>query len=209
MVMDGEKNVGAVGSENPRVVSLRLIPTNKRLVQERKLRGWTQAYLANLANISSCKLGHIETLRVIPSQNEMEGLASILGVPEEELFPDELLYAIRRGIFSHRTVDLTKQEVASIGTVYQKFLTMPPEFENDAMLSQLKDDVLSVLKTLTPREQRVLTLRFGLDGGGSRTDREVGEEFNISKGRVQQVEAKALRKLRHPSRSRVLIDYVR
>ena len=72
----------------------------------------------------------------------------------------------------------------------------------------LKDQLGEVLATLTPREQRVLQLRFGLEDGRSRTLEEVGLEFRITRERVRQIEAKALRKLRHPSRSRKLRDYL-
>jgi RNA polymerase primary sigma factor len=65
-----------------------------------------------------------------------------------------------------------------------------------------------VLSSLTHREQRVLVLRFGLEDGRSRTLEEVGQEFNVTRERIRQIEAKALRKLRHPSRSRKLKDYL-
>ena len=65
-----------------------------------------------------------------------------------------------------------------------------------------------MLSTLTPREQRVLQLRFGLEDGRSRTLEEVGKEFKVTRERIRQIEAKALRKLRHPSRSRKLKDYL-
>ena len=72
----------------------------------------------------------------------------------------------------------------------------------------LKDQIGDVLDTLTPREQRVLRLRFGLDDGRSRTLEEVGREFKVTRERIRQIEAKALRKLRHPTRSRRLKDYL-
>ena len=65
-----------------------------------------------------------------------------------------------------------------------------------------------VLDTLTEREQKVLRLRFGLDDGRARTLEEVGKEFNVTRERIRQIEAKALRKLRHPSRSKKLKDYL-
>jgi len=72
----------------------------------------------------------------------------------------------------------------------------------------LKDQIDSVLATLTPREQKVLTLRFGLEDRRSRTLEEVGKEFKVTRERIRQIEAKALRKLRHPTRSRKLKDYL-
>ncbi len=72
----------------------------------------------------------------------------------------------------------------------------------------LKEQLVEVLKTLTPREEKVLRLRFGLDDGRQRTLEEVGREFNVTRERIRQIEAKALRKLRHPSRSKKLKDYL-
>ncbi len=72
----------------------------------------------------------------------------------------------------------------------------------------LKEQLVEVLKTLTPREEKVLKLRFGLDDGRQRTLEEVGKEFNVTRERIRQIEAKALRKLRHPSRSKKLKDYL-
>ncbi len=77
-----------------------------------------------------------------------------------------------------------------------------------AAFSLLKEQLVEVLGTLTDREQKVLRLRFGLDDGRARTLEEVGKEFNVTRERIRQIEAKALRKLRHPSRSRKLKDYL-
>ena len=77
-----------------------------------------------------------------------------------------------------------------------------------AAFTLLKEQLVEVLDTLTEREQKVLRLRFGLDDGRARTLEEVGKEFNVTRERIRQIEAKALRKLRHPSRSRKLKDYL-
>jgi RNA polymerase primary sigma factor len=77
-----------------------------------------------------------------------------------------------------------------------------------AAFTLLKEQLQEVLETLTEREQKVLTLRFGLEDGRARTLEEVGKEFNVTRERIRQIEAKALRKLRHPSRSRKLKDYL-
>ena len=77
-----------------------------------------------------------------------------------------------------------------------------------AAFTLLKEQLVEVLSTLTDREQKVLRLRFGLDDGRARTLEEVGKEFNVTRERIRQIEAKALRKLRHPSRSKKLKDYL-
>ena len=82
-----------------------------------------------------------------------------------------------------------------------------PVPDKAAAYTLLREDLEEVLKTLTEREQKVLCLRFGLEDGRARTLEEVGKEFNVTRERIRQIEAKALRKLRHPSRSRKLRDY--
>ncbi|MCM1285557.1 MAG: RNA polymerase sigma factor RpoD [Acetobacter sp.] len=77
-----------------------------------------------------------------------------------------------------------------------------------ASMSLLKEQLSEVLKTLTPREEKVLSLRFGLKDGNPKTLEEVGKEFNVTRERIRQIEAKALRKLRHPSRSKKLRDFL-
>ncbi len=77
-----------------------------------------------------------------------------------------------------------------------------------AAFTLLKEQLMEVLDTLTPREEKVLRLRFGLDDGKARTLEEVGKEFNVTRERIRQIEAKALRKLRHPSRSKKLKDFL-
>ncbi|MBQ2059323.1 MAG: RNA polymerase sigma factor RpoD, partial [Firmicutes bacterium] len=83
-----------------------------------------------------------------------------------------------------------------------------PSPADQAAFSMLREQLNEVLSTLTDREQEVLRLRFGLDDGRQRTLEEVGQVFNVTRERIRQIEAKALRKLRHPSRSRKLKDYL-
>lgn len=99
-----------------------------------------------------------------------------------------------------------EEEDSHLGDFIEDRNILPPA---DAATRQLlKEQIESVLSHLTPREQRVLRLRFGLEDGRSRTLEEVGKEFNVTRERIRQIEAKALRKLRHPSRSRKLKDYL-
>lgn len=83
-----------------------------------------------------------------------------------------------------------------------------PAPAESAAFTLLKEQLIDVLDTLTPREEKVLRLRFGLDDGRARTLEEVGREFNVTRERIRQIEAKALRKLRHPSRSKKLKDFL-
>jgi RNA polymerase primary sigma factor len=99
-----------------------------------------------------------------------------------------------------------EEEDSRLGDFIEDRNTLPPV---DAASRQLlKEQIDDVLSSLTPREQRVLQLRFGLEDGRSRTLEEVGKEFNVTRERIRQIEAKVLRKLRHPSRSRRLRDYL-
>jgi len=99
-----------------------------------------------------------------------------------------------------------EEEDSHLGDFIEDRDALPPV---DAASKQLlKEQIDEVLGTLSPREQRVLQLRFGLEDGRSRTLEEVGREFSVTRERIRQIEAKALRKLRHPSRSRKLKDYL-
>jgi RNA polymerase primary sigma factor len=81
-----------------------------------------------------------------------------------------------------------------------------PEVILDRMT--MRSDIFEVLDTLSPREEKVIIMRNGLDGNGQRTLEEIGKEFNVTRERIRQIEAKAMRKLRHPSRSNKLRDYL-
>ena len=76
-----------------------------------------------------------------------------------------------------------------------------------SQMTEIKDKIDEVLKELTDREERVLRLRYGLDDGRTHTLEEVGKEFNVTRERIRQIEAKALKKLRHPTRAKQLKDY--
>jgi len=99
-----------------------------------------------------------------------------------------------------------EEEDTHLGDFIEDRKIMSPA--DTASYELLKEQISKVLNTLTPREQRVLRLRFGLEDGRSRTLEEVGREFKVTRERIRQIEAKALRKLRHPTRSRKLKDYL-
>lgn len=101
---------------------------------------------------------------------------------------------------------INEEQGSPLGDAIEDRNALPPI---DAASNQiLKEQIEGVLQTLTPREHRILQLRFGLEDGRSRTLEEVGKEFNVTRERIRQIEAHALRKLRHPSRSRKLKDYL-
>ncbi|MFT4105935.1 MAG: RNA polymerase sigma factor RpoD [Lacrimispora sp.] len=99
-----------------------------------------------------------------------------------------------------------EEEDSHLGDFIQDEQVMVPA--DAATFTMLHEQLMEVLDTLTEREQKVLKLRFGLDDGRPRTLEEVGKEFNVTRERIRQIEAKALRKLRHPSRSKKLKDYL-
>jgi RNA polymerase primary sigma factor len=99
-----------------------------------------------------------------------------------------------------------EEEDSHLGDFIEDRNAIPPPDAASAQL--LKEQINDVLDTLTEREKRVLQLRFGLEDGRSRTLEEVGGEFGVTRERIRQIEAKALRKLRHPTRSKRLKDFL-
>ncbi len=131
-----------------------------------------------------------------------EEIADEMGIPVERV--REILKISQEPVSLETPIG--EEEDSHLGDFIQdENVPVPPE----AAAARLLNEQLSeVLETLTEREQRVLRLRFGLDDGKARTLEEVGREFNVTRERIRQIEAKALRKLRHPSRSRKLRDYL-
>ena len=99
-----------------------------------------------------------------------------------------------------------EEEDSHLGDFIEDEKTATPS--ESVAFTMLKEQILSVLNTLTPREEKVLRLRYGIDDGKGRTLEEVGKEFNVTRERIRQIEAKALRKLRHPSRCKRLKDFL-
>ena len=135
-----------------------------------------------------------------------------------EPYPEEIAAKMNLPVDRVREIQKISQEPVSLETpigeeedshlgdfIQDDNVPVPAEA---AAFSLLKEQLVDVLNTLTEREQKVLRLRFGLDDGRARTLEEVGKEFEVTRERIRQIEAKALRKLRHPSRSRKLKDYL-
>ena len=193
------------------LVRLRLITHNARLVDARKERGMTQPEMAQAAGVHWFRLHHIETLKVVPKEDEIVKIACVLEKPIDYLFPETLLNAVGAGVFSRRKVEITEREVLFLTEWHHRRLLSDGGIE--AVEEQVDRELLTqkiagVLRKLPPREQRVIKLRFGLEDGVSRTLKEVGSEFSLRRERIRQIEAKALHKLRHPSRSRKLKDFL-
>lgn len=131
-----------------------------------------------------------------------EEIAKEMGIPESRVIE---IQKISQDPVSLET-PIGEEEDSHLGDFIADDDTPAPA--EAASFALMKEQLLDVLDTLTPREEKVLRLRFGLDDGRQRTLEEVGKEFNVTRERIRQIEAKALRKLRHPSRSKKLKDYL-
>ena len=131
-----------------------------------------------------------------------EELAKKIGISVEKV---REVYKISQDPVSLET-PIGEEDDSHLGDFIKDERTMSPE--EYATIEMLKEELSGVLLTLTEREEKVLRLRFGLDDGQCRTLEEVGQVFNVTRERIRQIEAKALRKLRHPSRSRRLKDFL-
>ena len=134
-----------------------------------------------------------------PSEEE---LAKKIGMPVEKI---REVYKIAQEPVSLET-PIGEEDDSHLGDFIKDERNMSPE--EYATNEMLKQEISNVLLTLTEREEKVIRLRFGLEDGKSRTLEEVGQKFGVTRERIRQIEAKALRKLRHPSRSRKLKDYM-
>ncbi len=132
----------------------------------------------------------------------VEEIAQKMGVPVEKVIEIQKI--------SQDTVSLDtpvgEEEDSTLGTFIQDENAVSPA--DSAALMMLKEQLMEVLATLTPREQKVIMLRYGIEDGHTRTLEDVGREFSVTRERIRQIEAKALKKLRQPSRSKKLKDYV-
>ena len=129
-------------------------------------------------------------------------LAEKMGITEEKV---REIQKIAQDPVSLET-PIGEEEDSHLGDFIEDEKTATPS--ETVAFTMLKEQILSVLNTLTPREEKVLRLRYGIDDGKGRTLEEVGKEFNVTRERIRQIEAKALRKLRHPSRCKRLKDFL-
>jgi len=151
----------------------------------------------------------IETLKTIPSQDLQIKMAIALEKDLDYLFPEGIIQAVKFDVFGKRVVEIGELKVISLTEAKKAgLLPSPPQPDEIVNEIMMREGIEGSLKTLTSRERRVIELRFGLDGNGSRRLEDVGLEFGVTRERIRQIEAKALRKLRHPSRSRALKDFL-
>lgn len=131
-----------------------------------------------------------------------EEIAKEMGISEERVIE---IQKIAQDPVSLET-PIGEEEDSHLGDFIEDEQALAPT--DVVSFSMLKEQIIGILDTLTPREEKVLRLRYGIDDGKTRTLEEVGKEFNVTRERIRQIEAKALRKLRHPSRSKKLKDYI-
>jgi RNA polymerase primary sigma factor len=148
-----------------------------------------------------------QLLQELGREPTVDEIANAMSTPEVLITPEKVREIIK---VSQEPVSLEtpigEEEDSHLGDFIEDRGALAPAEAASHQL--LKEQVEAVLDSLTGRERRVLQLRFGLEDGRARTLEEVGKEFNVTRERIRQIEAKALRKLRHPSRSRKLKDYL-
>jgi transcriptional regulator with XRE-family HTH domain len=179
-------------------VGVRLQAFNWRLWEARRDAGFTQAELGLLIGSHAQRIGVIETLRSRPTADEQEEIAAALNVARAELFPPEVLElygplpsTIRLKVPASRLRALRDMTAES---------PLEQLLPRDVLGAEVK-----ALLSLSPREQYVVIRRFGLDGEGVHTLEAIGREYGVTGVRVNQIEAKALRKLRNPRLSKKLV----
>ncbi|MBO7336640.1 MAG: RNA polymerase sigma factor RpoD, partial [Lachnospiraceae bacterium] len=143
-----------------------------------------------------------QLLQELGREPSPEEIAKEMGIPVERV---REIQKISQEPVSLET-PIGEEEDSHLGDFVEDDHTPTPQ--DSAELTLLREQIKEVLGTLTEREQKVLRLRFGLDDGRARTLEEVGKEFNVTRERIRQIEAKALRKLRHPTRAKKLKDYL-
>jgi RNA polymerase sigma factor (sigma-70 family) len=190
-------------------IELTLRLRNNRLKERREALGMTQPELAAAAGVSPSAYQELEALRRSPRKREDGGwrdiatqLARFHCVEPEELFPPSVL-AVETPVATRR---INAGDILPLLSAHQQRLLEGPDAAHDR--AELREQVQRALAGLRPREAEVLRLRFGLDGGDERTLEQAGVVLDVQKERVRQLEARALRRLRHPSRADGLRDFL-
>lgn len=179
-------------------VGIHLKAFNWHLWDARRAKGLSQVQLAEDTGLPTWRIQQFEGLRRWPTESEAGELAAVLEVEEDVLFPEAL--------------QLRSANVASSVRFRIPLSALPAPEEPDMLSAPFHDELrtilLSMLDGLTRRDAKIVRLRFGLDDGRSRTLEEIAREFGVIRERIRQIEAKALRKLRHPTYSKRLKTYL-
>jgi RNA polymerase sigma factor (sigma-70 family) len=188
---------------------------NSILIEAREKLGLSIKDVSEEIGIASSTYGTYERLVQYPSLKRQVDICNFfkdkgIFMEEENVFPKELT-GLSKHIPNKYTISrqVNRQELALLGTTGQRTLMMS-NIDMDRYTDEIfaKKEIEKIVDTLTPRESDIIKLRYGLDDGGERTLDEVGKMFGVSSTRIMQIEAKAVRKLRHPSRAKQLVDYV-
>lgn len=185
-------------------VGIHLRAFNWQLWRARRRLGYTQHQLAEAVGISLHRITQFETLKRWPRTNEAVDLALALNIDECVLFPD----ALRERCANVPASVRFSVPLSALPAREEPALLEAPDMLESPLNDALGVSLAAVLEELSPREQKVLRLRFGLNRGEPHSLRETGKVFGVTPERIRQMEAKALRKLRHPSRSKKLKDYL-
>jgi RNA polymerase primary sigma factor len=174
------------------------IKLRNNLVKSRRLAlGLSQKQLATLIKVSHTVVSHIECFHHGASQETYQKFANFFDITVEEIFPEWIKY-IKQSTFVKEVDEPELLRLAeSIST--EKLFLPPPSPEKQAYTEEIKNLIRQSLNTLTPREELIITKRFGLDGDEEKSFDEIGESLEVSGGRVRQIESKAFRKLRQPT----------
>ena len=187
--------------------------SSSKLKKSKKMLSDTEPYFFTLQSEMSRILRHIPDISSIYFKTNEDKDAADKKVGYIVITADKGL----AGSYNHNVLKIAQEPVSLETPIGEEEDSHLGDFIPDddapapaeaAAFTLLKEQLIDVLDTLTPREEKVLKLRFGLEDGRARTLEEVGKEFQVTRERIRQIEAKALRKLRHPSRSKKLRDFL-
>jgi transcriptional regulator with XRE-family HTH domain len=196
-----------------------VVVRNNRLKERRLALGMNQFLLAGAAGIPHHVYQALECMRMSPLVNTPRhkdeevildwskyamALATFHEVDPDELFPEAVQHIHQDRVVRRINID----EVQSSLAAPEMLPGLPAGIDLDVATKELRSRVIGVLETLTPREQTVLNKRFGLGDGAVKSTAELADELAVCRGRIGQIEAKALRKLRHPSRAKQLKSFI-
>ena len=170
--------------------------------------GWTQSDFARNTGLSPTSVGKYFNMTGCPSKKMMKKVCELVGETEEAIFPQVIrkkdFLELDKSITYYKEVDPERL----LGGETFECLPAPEEEESDILLHESIGNLHDALETLTYREREILIGLYGLNGNPKKTHKELGEDFNVCRGRVGQIEQRAVQKLRHPVRSRHLEGFL-